>query len=240
LQKKILDKYKERFLKSLPEIQRPHAKFDSAPYVSVPFALAAEFRDVKIDRKVLLDLTETRLNDFKKIYDSMDELVMQPIKDELQKVETPKKRNRLPRKAKNNSQNSEVAETPAKPVISEQTKDKPVGKGSNTSKTPPESPAKEKKQKHKSEFNSTLLVNEEEITTQQVELDIEEFAHNDGKDPTLPKVLRDKKRQREYQEWKEKALANRTTVPRGKTKQLSLDSFTQPTKKQKLDSKKDE
>jgi len=84
--KKILAKYKERFINSLPEIQRQHVKFDTAPFISVPLILAAEYRNVRIDRQTILDLTETRVKDFKKIYDSMDELVMQPIKTELEKI----------------------------------------------------------------------------------------------------------------------------------------------------------
>jgi len=67
--KKILIKYKERFINSLPEIQRQNVKFDTAPFISVPLVLASEYRNIRIDRQQVLDLTETRVKDFKKALD---------------------------------------------------------------------------------------------------------------------------------------------------------------------------
>jgi len=87
---KILEKYKERVLKTVPDIQKPKIKLDSSPFVSVPFALAAEYRALKIDKNTLLDVTETTRKDFSKLYDSMDELVLKPIKNELQKLQAKK------------------------------------------------------------------------------------------------------------------------------------------------------
>jgi len=121
---------------------------------------------------------------------------MERIKEELSKA-APPRRKKLARKAKNKTENeNNQSDTPENTAQSENSQEQEQEKSD--------------KKKVRSELNSALLVNQEEITEQQVELDIEEFAQNEnGEGPTLPKVLRERKRQREYQEWKEKALAQR-------------------------------
>jgi len=90
-----------------------------------------------------------------------------------------------------------------------------------------------KKEKPKSELNVLTLIYPQEVTENEVELDIEEFAHGEvGEEPALPKALRERKRRREYEEWKEKAVIYEKVVI-GNTKQSSLDSFVKPAKKQK-------
>jgi len=214
--KKILIKYKERFINSLPEIQRQSVKFDTAPFISVPLVLAAEYRNVRVDRQNILDLTETRLKDFKKIYVSMDELVMQPIKSELEKINqnNPKKKKtkrKLSTPQKNIPNSFDDPSDPLPSQVEKMSRD-PV----------------------KSELNSNVLVNNQKISEDQIEKDIQEFAINENCTVTLPKPLLDLKRKKEFQIWKESVLSTpQKVLP--ETEQTSLDDyFTKSTKKRKI------
>lgn len=224
--KKILVKYKERFINSLPEIQRQNVKFNSAPFVSVPMVLAAEYRNVKIDRQVILDLTETRWKDFKKIYDSMDELVMQPIKLELEKINQndPKKKS----KRKRSIPLSDV------PVIYNSTDNnlEPVSKQLPCSESDNVSPKIIKE----SELNNNVLVNKEKISEHQVEKDIEELAYNENSTVTLPKPILDLKKKQEFQLWKETVLSVPKVPVSSATEQTCIDDYflQSPQKKRRV------
>jgi len=86
----------------------------------------------------------------------------------------------------------------------------------------------------KSELNSNVLVNNLQISEDQIEKDIQEFAINENCTVTLPKPLLDLKRKKEFQIWKESVLSTpQKVLP--ETEQTSLDDyFTKSTKKRKI------
>jgi len=256
---KILNKYKERVLKTIPDIQKPKVKFDSSPYVSVPFALATEFRTVKIDRNTLLDVTETSKKDFTKLYDHMNELVMLPIKNELQKISLKKKTYSHKKHSleTNNTQETHqdkpIEPTDANPKDEETTKK--LEETKKPEEIPPTSPNDVEKlendQINKGEVISpgkpdtqALGTKSKEVTSPgnhddrllQIAVDIWDFSKSeDGKAPVLPKIIAQRKKQKEFEEWKAKVIqSNVAETPSFKRKiQTTLDFV--PSKKQKVD-----
>uniref|UniRef100_A0A6B2L7X0 Uncharacterized protein n=1 Tax=Arcella intermedia TaxID=1963864 RepID=A0A6B2L7X0_9EUKA len=255
---KILTKYKERVLKTIPDIQKPKVKFDSSPYVSVPFALATEFRAVKLDRNTLLDVTETSKKDFSKLYDHMNELVMLPIKNELQKVSLKKKTHHRKQSEETKETqletNQEKGKEEEKTVVPLDDKSKDEG----TTQKPEEVAVCTKreslengKNKEKEEVSSPgkpdLLAVDQKGTQVssseshderllQIAVDIWDFSKSeDGKAPVLPKIIAQRKKQKEFEEWKAKVLQSNTAeTPSFKRKvQTTLDFV--PSKKQKID-----
>jgi len=233
--KKILIKYKERFTNSLPEIQRQNVKFDTASFISVPLVLAAEYRNVRVDRQLILDLTETRLKDFKKIYDSMNELVMLPIKAELEKIQQqqkkdPKSKRKRSNKKKNPINSEESSQLISNSPIESLPKDSTLQILSPID--PPSTKESPPKKLIRSELNSNVLVNQDKITEDQIEQDIQELAFNENNTITLPKPLLALKRKKDFELWKETILSVPNVVKTvTAAEQTTLDDFISIAKK---------
>jgi len=78
--KKIFNRYKETFIKALPENRREDVHFDNPSYAAASFLLTAEYMKVKIDKKKLLEITDCRSKDFEQSYESINELIFIPLK----------------------------------------------------------------------------------------------------------------------------------------------------------------
>jgi len=155
----------------------------------------------------------------------MNELVMQPIKEELEKL------NQL--HAKNNPKKSKRKQTKT-PSQTPQNGNLTSSLSLHTEPTENSEPKEIRsesinnilvnKKEIRSELNSNVLVNKKRLSGEQIEKDIEELAYTDNMMVCLPKPLLDLKRKQEFELWKETVLGMPQKVTMG-SEQTSLDDF---------------
>jgi hypothetical protein len=221
--KRVLEKYKELFVKGLPENRRADVRFDRNVFPIVAFFLTAEYKKKKVDKRKLLEYAGVTYPDFDSIYASMDELIFAPIRAEEaaeRAIEAAKKAKKEPKKETESKVDTKVEKEKSNTASELSLDEDKENNDQNNVKG-------KKKQAKQSAITVNELLEQKSIVNEDlfkkelddtfdVDVEVEQEA-------PVTRIERKKRKRDEYEQWREKALqdSREQELPR-KTKQSKL------------------